>query len=167
MKMSKLSVTVVLVIAFVQSGHSLQCWRCSSIQDSTCSDYFNVTRIRQNTRNSDTLTYGSSPVQPVKNYPHKEVCDDRYDNTYNQRNVCIKRVFLDSSDRKVVERGCRKVSRNLQVGKCPEELWAEPGRNIEYCGTCDSEECNSANGHLGNFFLTVVGPVLAHLLLRS
>ncbi|VEN58467.1 unnamed protein product [Callosobruchus maculatus] len=76
MSLTKSSVMVplaVLIIVFIQSGHSLQCWRCSSIQDSTCSDYFNVTRIRQNTRNSDTLTYGSSPVQPVKNYPHKEV----------------------------------------------------------------------------------------------
>lgn len=75
-------------------GFALQCWKCHSEFDVTCRDYFNVTRIQQNRRYFDNFNYaGNRQIQNPRNEPHLEHCDESFAHTYNQKTVCIKRVY--------------------------------------------------------------------------
>ncbi|CAG9856788.1 unnamed protein product [Phyllotreta striolata] len=157
-------------LALIHFGSALQCWKCHSEFDITCHDYFNVTRIEQNKRYYDNFNYGSNrPVQNQRNEPHLEHCDQSYATHFNQKTVCLKRVYRapGSNDRPHVQRECRLVSINLKEGECPEDLASDRSRTVDFCGTCTYDGCNGATGIRTNVLAALILPVLMLLVLRK
>jgi len=168
------SVTFVLfvLIALINTGLALQCWKCHSEFDITCRDYFNVTRIQQNRRNFDNFNYGNNnrPLQQqIRNDPHLERCDESFAASYNQKTVCLKRVYrgTGNSDIPNVQRECRLVSKSLKEGECPEELTADRSRTVDFCGTCDFDGCNTASGIKTNLMSAILPVILLFVLCKK
>ncbi|XP_018578085.1 uncharacterized protein LOC108916342 [Anoplophora glabripennis] len=155
-----------IFFALAQNAHGLQCWKCSSAYDVTCRDYFNITRIEINRRYFDTANYGNRQVHPVRTDPHVEICDDMHTSSYNQKNVCLKTVYKGAHGIPEVTRGCRMVQKTLKSGECPEEL-KDKNKEFEFCGTCESDQCNAAGMIKTNLFLAATVPVVLAVFVRK
>lgn len=133
---------VGVVLTLIESGFALRCWKCSSDMDATCRDYFNTTRIFMNRRNFDA--YAS--VQPART-PELAECEGMHTSTYGvYKNVCLKRIYTVPNGPPHVQRECRVVGKDLKYGTCPEDfLYGSNSKNMEYCGTCELDGCNSAS----------------------
>ncbi|XP_060522242.1 uncharacterized protein LOC132699506 [Cylas formicarius] len=160
-----LAVVFGLVLAAFPTAFGLQCWKCSSDQDATCRDHFNVTRILQNQRFINSYVYGNQQTSTTT--PHLTTCEGMHTSTtFGQvKNVCVKRVTTATHGLKQVIRECRMVNINLKTGACPEDL-AYPGvnQNLEYCGSCEYDGCNSAS--MSQIIVALLIPSLL-LLLRG
>ncbi|XP_023021842.2 uncharacterized protein [Leptinotarsa decemlineata] len=159
---------LVLIFAITHTGYTLQCWKCYSDYDVTCRDHFNITRIQENRRHFDNFNYGNNrQIQPVRNDPHLEVCDDTLAGNYNQKSVCLKRVYKGNYGLPVVHRECRLVPRNLKEGSCPDDLAYDTSRTVTYCGTCEYDGCNAATSITLNNILFSLIPVGTLLMFRN
>ncbi|KAG5870420.1 hypothetical protein JTB14_002782 [Gonioctena quinquepunctata] len=162
------SVLFLLIVVAAHTGYALQCWKCYSDYDVTCRDHFNITRIQENRRHFDNFNYGNNrQIQPVRNDPHLEICDEGYATTYNQKNVCLKRVYRGADGIPVVHRECRLVSKNLKSEACPEELAYDRSRTVDFCGTCEYDGCNGATGITTNAILSSLIPVTLLLMFKK
>lgn len=152
------------VLSMIEGGLALRCWKCTSNTDATCRDYFNTTRILLNQRVMDSYNYGS--VQSARNDPHLAECEGMHTSTYAQfKNVCLKRVITgQNSLLSEIHRECRMVPKDLKMGACPDDFVHNRPRNLEFCGTCEYDGCNSANAN-SIIFMGLVPSVL--LLLRK
>ncbi|XP_050302329.1 uncharacterized protein LOC126740384 [Anthonomus grandis grandis] len=160
----KTSVFVVFALV-IQEGLTLRCWKCSSQYDATCRDYFNTSRILLNNRQMDPYTFGN--LQPARTDPHVTECEGMHTSTMGQmKNVCLKRVLTVPHGPNEVIRECRMVHQQMKVGACPDELLNSPARNMEFCGSCEHDGCNSAPTATGAL-LGALMPTFLLLILRK
>ncbi|XP_056639807.1 uncharacterized protein LOC130447150 [Diorhabda sublineata] len=141
----------LLLLALTENGFTLHCWQCNSEIDVTCRDYFNITRIEENRRHFENFNYQNNrPIHDLpRNDPHLQHCDDSFSHQYNQKSVCLKRVYRvtgSHSDLPNVQRDCRIVPKDFVVGTCPEELKSFGNKIVDYCSTCNIDGCNKAEG---------------------
>ncbi|XP_066159259.1 uncharacterized protein [Euwallacea fornicatus] len=155
-----LAVAAVLLYIADKSS-ALHCWKCASNTDATCRDFFNTTRILLNQRHMDQY-YSYGNVIPAKTDPFLIQCDGMHTSTFGQfKNVCLKKVLTVPHGPNEVVRECRMVVKDLKIGACPEDIIGSSPRNLEYCGTCEYDGCNSASSSSFMF----VGLVPAVLLI--
>ncbi|KAJ8971317.1 hypothetical protein NQ314_000759 [Rhamnusium bicolor] len=159
---------LLIHIFIILLGNALRCWTCNSAYDVTCRDYFNLTRIAENTRYHDSASasYGHRQTVPVGNDPQLKICDDMYTTTYNQKNVCLKRVSKGPNGLPVVRRLCQLVPKSLKVGECPDDM-RDQTKDIEFCSTCEYDGCNAAAELKTNVILASIISVSLLLVLRN
>ncbi|XP_030759728.1 uncharacterized protein LOC115885085 [Sitophilus oryzae] len=143
----KVSSVLVLVLALIKTGClALECWKCTSDYDASCSDHFNTTRIFKNRVHlNDYESYGTNQLN--RREPHLFTCEGMHTSTIEQyKNVCLKKVYIIPNRPNKYIRECRMVLKSHKVGECPSDvLAAATDRSLVHCSSCEYDGCNSAN----------------------
>lgn len=163
---------IVAVLAFIENGDTLQCWKCRTDIYGACGENFNSSRYP---RFSSYQQYqGSNP-----DVPHIITCDSpNYQtggygggNSYGyQRQVCLKRVETNKRTRQITyERGCHTLVGDESVGTCPSHTTYNTynDADIDFCEYCDTHECNGAEALQKVSFWIGLIPIAVALALRK
>ncbi|KAB0794221.1 hypothetical protein PPYR_13850 [Photinus pyralis] len=124
-----------LLLVFIKTSYSLQCWECTSDSYGRCADHFNTTLFPR-----QAFVYNA-----VTGNPRVVNCDggsSQYGQYSYQRHVCMKRVETDRRlGRTTYSRHCHTLVGNERVGTCPTHI-TNPDIVVDFCEYCDTHECN-------------------------
>ncbi|CAG9856785.1 unnamed protein product [Phyllotreta striolata] len=127
--------SLIVFSLVINLGCSLICWNCDTIQSPEgCKDPFNITQVYEERMNRlQKYDYG---------FPKTLQCQN--DGSRAEKMVCLKFIYKTVDTNKIViERKCQLVPKDLSEGECPEKLLSDSSRAVDFCGTCDGDECNS------------------------
>ncbi|XP_054269083.1 protein quiver-like [Macrosteles quadrilineatus] len=112
--------SVALLVLFVRSGESIRCWVCSSDVDRRCGDPFNMTHL--------------AVID----------CDrERAQSPYLQSIAMCKKTKQRVNNELITVRSCTWETDDYGSGPCSENSVSSYAK-VEYCSTCNTDSCNSA-----------------------
>ncbi|KAG4071331.1 hypothetical protein HA402_004035 [Bradysia odoriphaga] len=129
---------LVMLFCIVQSSSALKCYTCDSVSNKNCADIINKGFQPQECVAESILSQGAGFIgQFSGNNANKEPL----------KPTCLKLVTRNGTVGNVVARRCAVKSQNQDLCKLQESAVQHAGssNHLEFCGTCDTDGCNSGN----------------------